>query len=80
MSFKVNFITRIERIRSVGLRLDKIENAIDLTRIQNTEREKEEKEDLINAPFTVLHSQGIRGVFILAEVNEILQLTERLAA
>jgi type I restriction enzyme R subunit len=44
------------------------------------DREKVEKRDLINAPFTVLHPQGIRGVFSPAEINEILQLTERLAA
>ncbi len=44
------------------------------------EREKLEKKDLINAPFTVIHPQGIRGVFSPAEINEILQLTERLAA
>lgn len=44
------------------------------------EREKVEKKDLINAPFTVIHPQGIRGVFSPAEINEILLLTERLAA
>lgn len=44
------------------------------------EREKVEKRDLINAPFTVIHPQGIRGVFSPAEINEILQLAERLAA
>ncbi|QQG65451.1 type I restriction endonuclease subunit R [Desulfobulbus oligotrophicus] len=44
------------------------------------EREKVEKKDLINAPFTVIHPQGIRGVFSPAEINEIVQLTERLAA
>jgi type I restriction enzyme R subunit len=44
------------------------------------ERAKVEKKDLINAPFTVIHPQGIRGVFSPAEINEILQLTERLAA
>lgn len=44
------------------------------------ERENVEKKDLINAPFTVIHPQGIRGVFSPAEINEILQLTERLAA
>ncbi|UBF30778.1 DEAD/DEAH box helicase family protein (plasmid) [Kovacikia minuta CCNUW1] len=44
------------------------------------DREKVEKKDLINAPFTVIHPQGIRGVFSPAEINEILQLTERLAA
>jgi type I restriction enzyme R subunit len=44
------------------------------------EREKVEKRDLISAPFTVIHPQGIRGVFSPAEINEILRLTERLAA
>lgn len=44
------------------------------------ERNKVEKRDLINTPFTVIHPQGIRGVFSPAEINEILQLTERLAA
>ena len=44
------------------------------------EREKVERKDLISAPFTVIHPQGIRGVFSPAEINEILQLTERLAA
>lgn len=44
------------------------------------EREKVEKRDLINAPFTVIHPLGIRGVFSPAEINEILQLTENLAA
>ena len=44
------------------------------------ERERVEKKDLINAPFTVIHPRGIRGVFSPAEINEILQLTDRLAA
>jgi type I restriction enzyme R subunit len=44
------------------------------------EREKVEKKDLISAPFTVIHPQGIRGVFTPAEINEIFQLTYRLAA
>ncbi len=44
------------------------------------ERDKVEKRDLINAPFTVIHPQGIRGVFSPAEIDEILQLTMRLAA
>lgn len=44
------------------------------------EREKVEKKDLISAPFTVIHPQGIRGVFSPAEISEILQLTEQLAA
>ncbi|MFH0784794.1 MAG: DEAD/DEAH box helicase family protein [Pseudomonadota bacterium] len=44
------------------------------------EREKVEKKDLISSPFTVIHPLGIRGVFSPAEINEILQFTERLAA
>lgn len=44
------------------------------------EREKVQKKDLIRAPFTVIHPQGIRGVFSPAEINEILRLTESLAA
>lgn len=44
------------------------------------EREKVEKRDLISAPFTVIHPQGIRGVFTPAEINEILALTGKLAA
>ena len=44
------------------------------------DRERVEKRDLINAPFTVVHPQGIRGVFNPAEIDEILALTNRLAA
>lgn len=44
------------------------------------ERERVEKKDLINTPFTVIHPQGVRGVFGPTEINEILQLTEQLAA
>ena len=44
------------------------------------DREKIEKKDLISAPFTTIHPQGIRGVFSPAEINKILQLTEQLAA
>ncbi len=44
------------------------------------ERETVEKRDLIQSPFTVLHPQGIRGVFTLAEIDEILSLTGKLAA
>lgn len=39
-----------------------------------------EKRDLIQSPFTILHPSGIRGVFSPDEINEILALTERLAA
>jgi type I restriction enzyme, R subunit len=39
-----------------------------------------EKRDLIQAPFTIIHPSGIRGVFSPAEIEEILTLTQRLAA
>ena len=44
------------------------------------DREKVEKRDLIQSPFTIIHPEGIRGVFRPAEIEEILQLTEQLAA
>ncbi len=44
------------------------------------DREKVVKKDLINSPFTIIHPQGIRGVFSPAEIEQILQLTEQLAA
>ncbi len=44
------------------------------------EREKVEKRDLIQSPFTIIHPQGIRGVFRPSEIDEILQLTGQLAA
>jgi hypothetical protein len=39
-----------------------------------------EKRDLIQSPFTIIHPQGIRGVFRPAEIEEILQFMEKLAA
>lgn len=44
------------------------------------ERKRVDKKDLINTPFTVIHPQGIRGVFGPTEISEILQLTAQLAA
>jgi len=41
---------------------------------------KAEKKDLIDAPFTQLHPQGIRGIFNAQEINEIVQLIQTLAA
>lgn len=39
-----------------------------------------EKRDLIESPFTILHPEGIRGVFKPNEINEIIKLTEKLVA
>ena len=41
---------------------------------------KVERRDLIDAPFTRLHPQGIRGVFQPSEIDEILEFTEALVA
>ncbi len=53
---------------------------LDLLKKFMIDRERVEKKDLINSPFTVIHPQGIRGVFSPTEINEILQLTDQLAA
>lgn len=44
------------------------------------EREKIVKRDLIQAPFTIIHPQGIRGLFSPKEIDEIVKLTESLVA
>ncbi len=44
------------------------------------EREKVTKRDLIQSPFTLIHPQGIKGLFNKSEIEEILKLTEGLAA
>jgi len=38
------------------------------------------KRDLIQAPFTQLHPEGIRGIFNPREIEEILALTQALVA
>ena len=44
------------------------------------ERGMIEKRNLIEAPFTVVHPKGIRGLFTRAEIKEILSITEKFAA
>ena len=44
------------------------------------ERGMIEKRNLIEAPFTVVHPKGIRGLFTPAEIKEILSITEKFAA
>jgi len=39
-----------------------------------------QKRDLIQSPFTLLHPEGIRGVFNQHEIDEILKLTNKLVA
>ncbi|MBA7583515.1 hypothetical protein ES708_25460 [subsurface metagenome] len=38
------------------------------------------KKDLISAPFTQLHPEGIRGVFKPKEIEEIIELTQEIAS
>ena len=44
------------------------------------ERGNIEKRDLIQAPFTIIHPKGIRGIFSPSEILDILTLTEKFAA
>lgn len=44
------------------------------------ERGTIEKRDLIQAPFTIIHPKGIRGVFSPNEIKDILTLTEKFVA
>ncbi|MBC8551452.1 MAG: restriction endonuclease subunit R, partial [Candidatus Brocadiales bacterium] len=39
-----------------------------------------EKKDLIQAPFTQLHPQGIRGIFPTGEIEEILGFIQKIGA
>jgi type I restriction enzyme R subunit len=44
------------------------------------EKERVEKRDLIESPFTRIHPDGIRGLFNPTEINEILEMAKKLAA
>lgn len=44
------------------------------------ERGNIEKRDLIQAPFTIIHPKGIRGVFSPSEIREIITLTDKFVA
>jgi type I restriction enzyme R subunit len=39
-----------------------------------------EKKNLIESPFTMMHPEGIRGVFSPKEINDILELTHKIMA
>ena len=43
------------------------------------EKETVKRRDLIESPFTIIHPQGIRGLFAPSEIDDILKLTEKLA-
>lgn len=44
------------------------------------ERGNIHKRDLIQAPFTIIHPKGVRGIFSPTEIKELLTLTEKFAA
>lgn len=53
---------------------------IDLLRSFILEKGEIQKRNLIESPFTLIHPQGIRGVFNPLEIEEILMLTKKLSA
>lgn len=53
---------------------------LDLLKSFILEKGELQKRNLIESPFTIIHPQGIRGVFSPREINEILVLTEKLLA
>ncbi len=53
---------------------------LDLLKSFILEKGELHKRNLIESPFTMIHPEGIRGVFSPQEINEILVLTEKLLA
>jgi type I restriction enzyme R subunit len=53
---------------------------LNLMRDYIIERGNIEKRDLIQAPFTIIHPKGVRGIFSPSEIKELLTLTEKFAA
>jgi Domain of unknown function (DUF3559). len=53
---------------------------LDLLKSYILEKGELHKRNLIESPFTMIHPEGIRGVFSPQEINEILVLTEKLIA
>ncbi len=53
---------------------------LDLLRNFILEKGDLQKRHLIESPFTMIHPEGIRGIFSPKEINEILHLTEKLLA
>ena len=51
-----------------------------LLAFQSLEKENITRRNLIESPFTLIHPEGIRGVFNPMEIEEILQFTEKLIA
>ncbi len=69
-----NFITEHSYLTSRQLQF------LDLLRKFIIENEELTRKNLIESPFTLLHPEGIRGVFNPKEIDEILKFTEKLIA
>lgn len=69
-----NFITEHNYLSSRQLQF------LDILKKYILEKGNLEKKNLIESPFTMIHPEGIRGVFSPKEINEILQLTNKLLA
>jgi type I restriction enzyme, R subunit len=53
---------------------------LDILKSYIIERGDVQKRNLVEAPFTLLHPDGIRGVFSPKEIEEIVRLTQKLVA
>ena len=53
---------------------------LDLLKNFVLEKEAITKKNLIESPFTLLHPEGIRGIFTPKEIDEIVKLTEKILA
>lgn len=69
-----NFITEHSYLSSRQLQF------LDILKKYILEKGNLEKKNLIESPFTMIHPEGIRGVFSPKEINEILQLTNKILA
>jgi type I restriction enzyme R subunit len=69
-----NFITEHNYLSNRQLQF------LDILKKYILEKGNLEKKNLIESPFTMIHPEGIRGVFSPKEINEILQLTNKILA
>ena len=53
---------------------------LDLIKNYVLEKGEISKRNLIESPFTMIHPEGIRGIFNRTEINEILSLTQKVLA
>jgi type I restriction enzyme R subunit len=53
---------------------------LDLLRKYIVENGTLTRKNLIESPFTLIHPEGIRGIFSIKEIGEILSLTQKVLA